>query len=85
MDVAVVTGTSLGDVTAQRDGYRASVHMLKDALRSAEESRDKWRELATKLAKQHEPYVPMFPSDEARRRTVSGSLLDEIYRLDKAP
>ena len=76
-------GTTIGDVIAQRDGYRASVHMLTDALRRAEECRDKWRDLATRLAKQHEPYVPMFPSDEARRRTVSGSILDEIYQLEK--
>lgn len=43
---------------------------------------NRWRELAVQLAKQHEPYVPMFPSDEVRRRSVSGALLDEIYKRD---
>jgi len=75
----------MDELIAQRDGYRATAHMFKEALREAEESRDKWRDLATRLAKQHEPYVPMFPSDESRRRTVSGSILDEIYRLNEHP
>lgn len=44
----------------------------------------RWRSLATSLAKLHEPYVPMMPSDAVRRRTASGSVLEEIYNLDRA-
>lgn len=77
------TPALMNETTAQRDGYHESAHMLKNALRRAEAERDRWRDLATRLAKQHEPYVPLFPSDEVRRRTVSGSILDEIYRLNE--
>lgn len=50
-----------------------------EKLRKQLDQANEWKQLAVDLAKAHEPYVPMFPSDAARRRTVSGSLLDRIY------
>lgn len=66
------------------DLARKIIAKYQELLQRSSERTEQWRSLATRLAKQHEPYVPMFPSDAVRARSVSGALLDEIYRLEKA-
>ena len=71
--------------------YAREVELLQEELSRAaahhkrlDAQVERWKSLAIRLARVHEPYVPMFPSDAARKRTTSGALLDEIYEFERS-